>query len=255
MVDSRGDDRRGAVPGWNSGRPLSTIAFFRAGQTCAGLPGLPHSFARGPIRKNHQMQNGEAHPRSANHLAMEPPPARTPRRRGPRYPFRANTPEVSKRISEALAGLEGMILQQVRRRLPKWACEADVLDAAQAVRITLWQRSLPAFDAWRGAKISTYCHTCIARAVSTAVVRLCRKRRPLERLKDVHTAPANDQDRRIEALAEAALQSPDIAQVLGEPGATDRDLARRSKVSARRISTLRYGARQRVKKLAEAELA
>lgn len=86
-----------------------------------------------------------------------------------RFPFRAGpnaSPSeleaIRQRIGEAIAGVEQAIYKEARRLFGQ--DEDQFQECTQYVRITLWRRTLPHFDAAKGNKVSTFLIGCIHRA-------------------------------------------------------------------------------------------
>ncbi|MCL2646039.1 MAG: hypothetical protein FWD61_03420 [Phycisphaerales bacterium] len=113
-----------------------------------------------------------------------------------------------------LRSVESMIYKIIRRQAGGYD-EEIIQELAQAVRISLWQYSIPRYDPSRGVKISTFLYSCIFRKVRSEIrsINKKQKRQQDRETRPLHNsiAPARDtrQDRKIESLADAIVADPE----------------------------------------------
>lgn len=79
-----------------------------------------------------------------------------------RFPFRG--PDANERISAVLTQAEPLLYQLAHERFPK-APRDTIEEVVQRTRITLWSRSLPAYDADAGASVNTFLRLCARRII------------------------------------------------------------------------------------------
>ncbi|MFT3786652.1 MAG: sigma factor [Tepidisphaeraceae bacterium] len=152
-----------------------------------------------------------------------PAPARGPR--DPNRPYARYTDEtpaesaaISRSASLAIEGVQGLIVQIVRRVVDRrrWV---DLDEAIQRVQVQVWQKSLPRFDRSKGAKLSTFLHTCAIRAAISEVKHqeyLRRQARAISALVDIVPAPDRNHDRDVERLAAWIVADPDRCLLPGQ---------------------------------------
>jgi hypothetical protein len=135
-----------------------------------------------------------------------------------RHPFRGANPSeedaVRADIGEAITSVKGLVITitlLAMSRQERLFCHEWIDEIGSDVRLQLFQKSLPAYDAWRipHTKVSTFLATCILNCVRTSLHRLRRQRDIEDSGLDFETpAPDGLLDRHIEALAGAIIKNP-----------------------------------------------
>ncbi len=191
------------------------------------------------------------------------------------HPFRwateAEREEVRREADAAIAGVHAALIKFARRSAPR-ASQHDLADIVQDVRLELFSKSLPNYDAWRkpAVKVSTYLYGCIWRATYQLSQRAIRQQKARGRHHTLNDAPeaslaAPDcfDDRRVEALAEAILSDPELLAgprtagtatgIIRQPlGEADRTTSARLGISLSMFQSRRFDVREKAVALLDA---
>ena len=102
-------------------------------------------------------------------------------RSGRQHPYLVNADDphdladrITADINTILTHVESAIWKQARVRVHTPAPGETLSDVVARIRVHLWRRSLPRYDAWRGAPLFSFIWTCIANACATERRRAAR---------------------------------------------------------------------------------
>jgi DNA-directed RNA polymerase specialized sigma24 family protein len=86
----------------------------------------------------------------------------TPVPEGPQYPYLPGAPADVERITAAASQVLEGIQPMLRRMAMNLTSQNDVEDLVQRCMLSLWEKSLPRYDAWRvpKTKVTSFLHRC-----------------------------------------------------------------------------------------------